>query len=739
MKVNRWIPAFTGMTGRKVGMTVWLRILSLALIFSASNLVAQELGELAFTEIPEGEGILYIVRNEEVAVLVVHSTIPVLSFECNMGIIKVDNPDPGEYRIHLYPGANIVTFKAEKYLPLKHRFYIEKKNYKEIKIFPKAKAVFSENQPEITLAYTPAPGERVVGSIDNDVMNLNFASGSVILKPVPGKHTVRLNSNGRIWSQDFNLKEGDKIRLEVKFPEKPTESAVIEQSGSLFLQSEPIGANVYMNKTLQGQTPLTLDKVTPGQYIVELSKPYYLPQQISIQIKSLEYAKPEIVKLIPNFGSLKIDTQPIGAVVYIDGKQKGTTPFSLMQIDVGKYALKLSRQLYNDEQEIIEIKPGLEVKKSYELKPQFGKLSLASNPPGALVTFDGQDWGATPVVRDTVISGKHTIRLNKELYSEYEEQITIADGQILNKLVDLSGNFATIIINPTPTNAQIKIKDSKGISKNYSEKEIRLLPDAYSVILEAEGYVSFETILMLAKGAEEVLEPKLIRKTGNLQISSDPQGADIYIEGVLQGKTPTILKDFPTGTYKLRLDKSGHDLFESQVTVNYIQTTAVTQNLSTLGTEKWLKKRNKARMLAVVLPGAGNIVSGQTVRGVIYSGAFVFSAYMIFDSKSRWQKCKDDYDYALELYYTAYTAPDAVYWYNQSRYYFDQMESKQKDSNLFWSMTLGTYTIQLLDAWIWGGGKRPVAGQDRPLNIDDYMPKFKIDGGISKIEWTFDF
>jgi hypothetical protein len=67
------------------------------------------------------------------------------------------------------------------------------------------------------------------------------------------------------------------------------------------------------------------------------------------------------------------------------------------------------------------------------------------------------------------------------------------------------------------------------------------------------------------------------------------------------------------------------------------------------------------------------------------------------------------------------------------------MKSKQKDSNLFWSMTLGTYTIQLLDAWIWGGGKRPVAGQDRPLNIDDYMPKFKIDGGISKIEWTFDF
>jgi hypothetical protein len=56
------------------------------------------LGEMRLEPVPEGQGIFYIVRNEEVAILIVHSKIPVMSFDCNMGIIRVDNPDPGEYR-----------------------------------------------------------------------------------------------------------------------------------------------------------------------------------------------------------------------------------------------------------------------------------------------------------------------------------------------------------------------------------------------------------------------------------------------------------------------------------------------------------------------------------------------------------------------------------------------------------------------------------------------------------------
>ncbi len=78
---------------------------------------------------------MFVVRNANESILVVHSNIPVMSFETNMGIIRVDNPDPGEFRLHLHPGSIIVTFKADGYMPVKRTFYIPIKDYREVRVF----------------------------------------------------------------------------------------------------------------------------------------------------------------------------------------------------------------------------------------------------------------------------------------------------------------------------------------------------------------------------------------------------------------------------------------------------------------------------------------------------------------------------------------------------------------------------------------------------------------------------
>ena len=56
-----------------------------------------------------------VVRNPDVGILIVESVIPELSFESNMGIIKVTHERPGEWVLHLFPGTNLITFKAEGY------------------------------------------------------------------------------------------------------------------------------------------------------------------------------------------------------------------------------------------------------------------------------------------------------------------------------------------------------------------------------------------------------------------------------------------------------------------------------------------------------------------------------------------------------------------------------------------------------------------------------------------------
>lgn len=81
---------------------------------------AQQLGEMKVELVPEGKGVTFIVRNPEESILMVHSTIPEMSFESNQGVISVDNPDPGEYLVHLKPGTHIITFKADGFLQKKN-------------------------------------------------------------------------------------------------------------------------------------------------------------------------------------------------------------------------------------------------------------------------------------------------------------------------------------------------------------------------------------------------------------------------------------------------------------------------------------------------------------------------------------------------------------------------------------------------------------------------------------------
>ena len=208
-------------------------ILTICIVSFTVPSSAQLLGELEVQEVLEEDAIFYVVRSDE-AILVVHSKIPNLSFDSNMGIISVDTPDPGEFRVHLFPGTNVITFKAEGYLPLKKMYHIEKRKYKEVRVFPKPIKAFTENRPEIILRYDlVSSGETVVGNLDGMVIPLNFRSGYVTLRPAPGKHMLKLNSGGRIWEKTFDLKEGESVDVEVKFPLRATEEFEKREPGGL--------------------------------------------------------------------------------------------------------------------------------------------------------------------------------------------------------------------------------------------------------------------------------------------------------------------------------------------------------------------------------------------------------------------------------------------------------------------------------------------------------------------------
>lgn len=59
----------------------------------------------------------------------------------------------------------------------------------------------------------------------------------------------------------------------------------------------------------------------------------------------------------------------------------------------------------------------------------------------------------------------------------------------------------------------------------------------------------------------------LILQTGSLTVESDPQGADIHIDGEYVGKTPVKALRYPPGEYSLTLKKEGWIIREQNITI----------------------------------------------------------------------------------------------------------------------------------------------------------------------------
>ena len=696
-------------------------ILNLLIVICAfAELREMEYEEVPTRVIPDGS---YSGKS----LLIVESTIPQLKFESTRGIApgSVKEKESGIWWVTLKPGVQLISISAEGYLSLKDiRHNFNARQAWQIKVTPKvvlgSLAGFDENRAEVRLNYQPSsPDEAVYGGLDDMVMKIDFSKGYAVFNPSPGAHKIKLNAGGRIWEKSYDLKAKEKIAEQVTFAGGKQEQLDIKDPGNLFITSEPSGGTVYLNKVEQGVTPLTKDDVQPGTYQVEVVRELYLPESKVIKVESNSYAK-EHFELTPNFGRLSINSNPSGAMLWVNDKNVGKTPFEVGQYNAGTFSLKMIHEMYYEESDTFEIKPGGEVVQTYNLKPQFGRIRIDSDPSGAQLSIDGQPAGNTPIIKNQLASGKHIIRLTTENYFDFETSIEIADGQNFNETFRLKANFGLLSVISNPPGADVIIAGENRRLGETPLREVKLPAGTYTVKVEKDLYESYEMPVSLMIGGEHKLEPSLQRKTGKLRIKSEPPMADIYLNGERKGQTPTIINDLLTGDYEIKLQKDGYDIQLGKVRVEHNQQAEYSMTLGTKGTVEWKKRRTQARALAFI-PSAGQFSSKQYVRGSIYAGAFLGSAAMVFLAQQEHADAKSTYDEALANYRTATDQLTIDNYHSQGETALEDINSAKDKALMFSILAGGVYAWQFIDAWIWGGGKRPVSGKFSSTNqIEPY-------------------
>ena len=117
-------------------------------------------------------------------------------------------------------------------------------------------------------------------------------------------------------------------------------SAVSPAMGSLNVQSNPAGVDVFVDGVAHGRTPARVS-LSPGSHILELrgrGVPRVIPFTVTANAEVSQYLElPEA----PVTGQLAVQSDPPGAKVIVDGTERGVAPLTIPDLAPGDHKVEL--------------------------------------------------------------------------------------------------------------------------------------------------------------------------------------------------------------------------------------------------------------------------------------------------------------------------------------------------------------------------------------------------------------
>jgi hypothetical protein len=146
----------------------------------------------------------------------------------------------------------------------------------------------------------------------------------------------------------------------------------------------------------------------------------------------------------PVQGRLVVRSTPGGARVFVDGRDRGTTPLTLTALSSGSHTIRIARDGYvSDERRVVfsAARPVQTVTVSLAAVPRpqpaappasandVGSIQVESRPVGAQVFVDGRAVGVTPIEVRDIKAGAHAVRLELSGYSQWATTIDVGGGE----------------------------------------------------------------------------------------------------------------------------------------------------------------------------------------------------------------------------------------------------------------------------------------------------------------------
>jgi serine/threonine-protein kinase len=156
------------------------------------------------------------------------------------------------------------------------------------------------------------------------------------------------------------------------------------RTGAIEITTEPLGAQVWIDNTKTGRSPLSLSGVLPGRHAIRVALPGFSSAELALDVPAGVFAVPLRFTLQPANAILQVRSEPAGALVFIDGQPRGTTPIETLSLLPGKHGVELTLKGFAPWEQTVQASAGDRIPLLGRLQPQAGNA-----PPSAHLRSQG--------------------------------------------------------------------------------------------------------------------------------------------------------------------------------------------------------------------------------------------------------------------------------------------------------------------------------------------------------------
>lgn len=196
-------------------------------------------------------------------------------------------------------------------------------------------------------------------------------------------------------------------------------------------------AQIYDNGELIG-TGHWKGRLEAGEHIIEAKKANHISSMSTIVVQNGIPRTLSLSPLVPIVGSLNITTTPGDAIIFMDDKKMGNTPYRNDHTLVGNHKVRIIKPGYKEEDIDIEIHEG---KTTFIEKAltDFYNGNITSIPSNAELYINGVKKGSTPF-NFSGPAGSYKVTLNKDGYQTFSKNYNL-NGTSSDIQINLKRNY----------------------------------------------------------------------------------------------------------------------------------------------------------------------------------------------------------------------------------------------------------------------------------------------------------